>query len=79
MAKSENSIPAPIAGDDKGNLVRAGYAPTEMAKAKKLFDREVKERPFEMEGVTFSDFLFEQASMSYLLDQGLAEEAEEAK
>jgi hypothetical protein len=74
MAKSENTIPAPIAGDDKGNLVRAGYASNEMAKAQKLFDKEVKERPFEMQGVTFSDFLFEQASMSYLIDQGLGEE-----
>jgi hypothetical protein len=76
MAKktSKKNINAPVAGDDNGNLVRAGYAPNEMAKAKKLFDAEVKERPLEMEGVTFSDFLFEQASLSFLIDTGLGEE-----
>lgn len=76
MAKktSKKNINAPVAGDDAGNLIRAGYAPTEMAKARKLFDAEVKERPLEMDGVTFSDFLFEQASLSFLIDTGLGEE-----
>ena len=72
--KSKKNINAPVAGDDNGNLIRAGYAPTEMAKARKLFDSEMKERPLEMEGVTFSDFLFEQASLSFLIDTGLGEE-----
>ena len=76
MAKktSKKNINAPVAGDDAGNLIRAGYAPTEMVKAKKLFEAEVAERPLEMEGVTFSDFLFEQASLSFLIDTGLGEE-----
>jgi|LauGreDrversion4_2_1035121.scaffolds.fasta_scaffold03309_8 hypothetical protein len=75
--KSDKAIKPPVAGDDNGNLIRAGYAPTEMAKARKIFDAEIKERPEVMEGVTFSDFLFEQASMSYLIDMGLGQDTEE--
>lgn len=77
MAKKAVKLPnAPVAGDDQGNLIRAGYSANEMAKARKMFDAEVKERPEVMEGVTFSDFLFEQASMSYLIDMGLGQDTE---
>ena len=66
MAKKDSG--APIKGDDAGNLLKAGYAANEIAEAKKLYASEMKERPDVMGNLTFSEFLFEQASLAYVLD-----------
>lgn len=68
MAK--NNPLAPVVGDDQGNLVKAGYKPTELARAKKLYEREVKERPLEMGDTSFSEFLYEQACLNFVISQG---------
>ena len=66
MAKKNAA--APIKGDDAGNLLKAGYAANEIAQAKKLYAAEMKERPEVLGDMTFSDFLFEQASLAFVLD-----------
>lgn len=72
MAKKVSN--APVIGDDAGNLIKAGYAANEMPKAKKLYEAECKARPLEMGDCSFSEFLFEQASLNYLIEGGLGED-----
>jgi hypothetical protein len=45
-----------------------------MSKAKKLYETECKSRPLEMGDCSFSEFLFEQASLNYLIEGGLGED-----
>jgi hypothetical protein len=70
MATKKQSL-APVIGDDEGNLIKAGYALNEMSKAKKSYDREMKERPSEMGDTSFAEFLFEQATLAYIISGGL--------
>ena len=65
MAKKDPNVP--VAGDDEGNLIKAGWAATEMKEAKKVYAQELKERPEVMANTTFSDFLFEQAAVAYIV------------
>jgi hypothetical protein len=67
MAKKSIDPKAPIVGDDEGNLIKAGYAATELKEAKKVYAQELKERPEVMANTTFSDFLFEQAALAYII------------
>lgn len=70
MAKKD--INAPIEGDDIGNLLKAGYAANELPLAKKIYAQELKEHAEQMAATTFSDFLFEQAAVNYIVTQELA-------
>jgi hypothetical protein len=74
MSKKNNAAAKPIKGDDEGNLIKAGYAPSEIAKAKKLYAQEIKERGEVVGGLTFSDFLFEQAALAFVLSEAIGEE-----
>jgi hypothetical protein len=65
MAKKDPNVP--VAGDDEGNLLKAGWTATEMKEAKKVYAQELKERPEVMANTTFSDFLFEQAAVAYIV------------
>ena len=71
MAKKKAIDPnRPVMGDDAGNLTKAGYTATDMAKAKKLYEKELKERPLEMGDTTFSEYLYEQAALAYIIEFG---------
>lgn len=65
MAKKDPNVP--VEGDDAGNLIKAGYAANELAQAKKVYAQELKERPEVMANTTFSDFLYEQAALAYII------------
>jgi len=69
MAKKNPNVP--VEGDDEGNLIKAGWSATEMKEAKKVYAQELKERPEVMANTTFSDFLFEQAAVAYIVSQEL--------
>jgi hypothetical protein len=69
MAKKNPN--APVQGDDEGNLIKAGWSANEMKEAKKVYAQELKERPEVMANTTFSDFLYEQAALAFIVSSEL--------
>ena len=61
----------PIEGDDAGNLIKAGYAPTEIKLAETHYNQALKTMPEDMANTTFSDFLFQNAYLNVILDEKL--------
>jgi hypothetical protein len=69
MAKKQDSHPnAPVIGDDAGNLIKAGYKPTEQKLAEKHYNIQLAEYPEQYANTTFSDFLFESAAMAFFIE-----------
>ncbi len=62
---------APVIGDDSGNLIKAGYEPTQIKVAQKHYDEMLKEHPEDMANVTFSDYLFNNAVLAYYVKFGM--------
>lgn len=61
----------PIVGDDEGNLVKAGYEPTQLKVAMKHYEQMLKEHPEDMANTTFSDYLFNNAVLAYYVKFGM--------
>jgi hypothetical protein len=61
----------PVLGDDAGNLVKAGYEPTQIKVAQKHYDEMLKEHPEDMANVTFSEYLFNNAVLAYYVKFGM--------
>jgi hypothetical protein len=69
MAKKDSKTP--VQGDDAGNLTKAGFKTLKEANA--LYETESKTNPA-FKGVSFSDFLYEQAAVAFAIDNIIGEE-----
>lgn len=61
----------PIIGDDLGNLTKAGYDASAIDEAKKVYDNEISENAESMKDISFSQFLYDQAVIFYVVNMQL--------